>query len=197
MNQETRGKINIKNICLGLAIPGLLASTILTITGCLGQFHRYFELTSHFQVQYLIVNLIVLILLLVARRKSLLFVCLFCLTINCIEVLPWYGVNIANKTSEVHLKILLVNLYTKNQRYSELISLVKQERPDVVVLEEIDKIWTKEIAAIHSLFPYRLLKPRFDNFGIGIYSSIPLANIEVLSVREYDIPTLIAQIKPR
>ncbi|MBC6422903.1 MAG: endonuclease/exonuclease/phosphatase family protein [Hormoscilla sp. SP12CHS1] len=195
MNQETSGKINIKNICLCLAIPGLLASTILTITGCLGQVHRYFELTSHFKVKYLIINFIVLILLLVARRKSWLFVCLFCLTINGFEVLPWYGVNIANKTSEVHLKILLANVHTKNQRYSEFISLVKQERPDVVVVEEIDKIGTTELAAIHALFPYRFLKPRFDNFGIGIYSYIPLDNLEVKSVGEYDIPTLIADIK--
>lgn len=110
-------------------------------------------------------------------------------------MLPWYGVNIANKTSEVHLKILLANVHTKNQRYSELISLVKQERPDVVVVEEIDKIWTTELAAIHALFPYRFLKPRFDNFGIGIYSYIPLDNLEVKSVGEYDIPTLIADIK--
>lgn len=195
MNQKNSKKINIKNICLGLAIPGLCASTLLTLTGYLGNLNIYFEITSHFKVQYLTINFIVLILLLVARRKSWLLVCLLCLSINSVEVLPWYGVNTANQTAEMPLKILLANLYTKNQRYSEFIFLVKQERPNVVVVEEIDPIWTKELAAIHELFPYRFLKPRFDNFGIGIYSSIPLDNLELTSIGEYDIPTLIAQIK--
>lgn len=199
MNNKRVPKFDFKKSGFLLAKCGLLVGVTLTIASYLGSFITYLlEITSHFPVQYLIVNAIALILLLVlAKKRTWIFLCLVCLTINGVTVLPWYldTSNIVRNPSGKPLKILLANVFTKNQQHSKFISLVSQEKPDLVIVQEMDSRWAKELTAIHSRFPYRFIKPRSDNFGIGIYSSLPLENSEVKSVDNSDIPILVSQIK--
>lgn len=196
-SQPTSRKIEIKNIAFGLGLTGLIPCLLLSLVAYLGGFHRYFELLSHFKVQYFIMSCIVFILFSLAQRKTWWLISLFCLTLNAVDVLPWY----IPQFSPIHtpsgqpLRVLLANVYSDNQRYAEFISLVKAEKPKLLVVQEINPIWSQQLEALKPLLPYQIVYPRFDNFGIAVYSAIPLRNTDIKSFTEYDIPSIFTEVK--
>ncbi|MCK5506851.1 MAG: endonuclease/exonuclease/phosphatase family protein [Thermodesulfovibrionia bacterium] len=70
-----------------------------------------------------------------------------------------------------------------------LINLVKTKMPDIVILEEIDQSWYNELEK--SLTDYKVYKavPRDDNFGIAVFSKIPMA-IKVKYIGSARVPSL-------
>jgi endonuclease/exonuclease/phosphatase (EEP) superfamily protein YafD len=196
-SQPTSRKIEIKNIAFGLGLTGLIPCLLLSLVAYLGGFHRYFELISHFKVQYFVISCIVFLLLSFARRKTWWLVSLFCLTLNAVEVIPWYipQVSDMNTPSGQPLRVLLANVYSDNQRYAEFISLVKAEKPQLLVVQEVNPMWSQQLEALKPLLPYQIVYPRFDNFGIAVYSAIPLRNTDIKSFTEYDIPSIFAEVQ--
>ncbi|MEQ8468993.1 endonuclease/exonuclease/phosphatase family protein [Coleofasciculus sp. E1-EBD-02] len=196
-SQPTSRQIDIKNIAFGLGLTGLIPCLLLSVAAYLGGFHRYFELLSHFKVQYFIISCIVLLLLSLARRKTWWLISLFCLTLNAVEVIPWYIPQFSdiNTPSGQPLRVLLANVYSDNQRYAEFISLVKAEKPQLLVVQEVNPIWSQQLEALKPLLPYQIVHPRFDNFGIAVYSAIPLRNTEIKSFTEYDIPSIFTEVQ--
>ena len=69
---------------------------------------------------------------------------------------------------------LVANVYTANQRHDQLISLIHERKPDVVVLVETDSRWLRALDGPLAAYPHRVLHPREDNFGIALYSRVHL-----------------------
>jgi len=196
-SQPTSRQIDIKNIAFGLGLTGLIPCLLLSLVAYLGGFHRYFELLSHFKVQYFVISCIVFLLLSLAQQKTWWLVSLFCLTLNAVDVIPWY----IPQFSPIHtpsgqpLRVLLANVYSDNQRYADFISLVKAEKPQLLVVQEINPMWSQQLEALKPLLPYQIVYPRFDNFGIAVYSAIPLRNTNIKSFTEYDIPSIFTEVQ--
>lgn len=170
----------------------VIASTLFSLIGYLGEFNRYLELTSHFKVQYLVIGLCSSILFCINRRKRLLITSIICILINTAVIIPWY---ISPKPSTIKpekpLQFILANLNIITQNYSQVIAYIKQEQPDFVALLEVDKVGLEKLTAIHDTFPYSLSQPREDSFGIAIYSKLPLSNASVKFFGLEDIPSLV------
>lgn len=90
------------------------------------------------------------------------------------------------------LKILLANVLTSNPDRSGLLAWIQTERPDVVALMEINRRWEKQLAAIATEFPHRLVHSREDNFGIALYSRPPAQ--AVLREDLGDVPSIDATL---
>jgi endonuclease/exonuclease/phosphatase (EEP) superfamily protein YafD len=71
---------------------------------------------------------------------------------------------------------------------------ILQQRPDFVVLEEVNAKWIDSLARVGELLPYSRVEPRDDNFGIALFSKFPLVNSETITTGA-GIPTLIASIQ--
>ena len=190
-------QIDSRNIAFGLALTGLIPCLLLSLAGYLGEFHLYFELISHFKVQYFVISCIVVLLFSLAKRKTWWLISLFCLTLNAVEVIPWYIPQFSdiNTLSGEPLRVLLANVYSDNQRYAEFISLVKAEKPQLLVVQEVNPVWSQHLESLTSLLPYKIVQPRFDNFGIAVYSSLPLMNTDIHYFTDYDIPTIFADVQ--
>lgn len=73
-------------------------------------------------------------------------VSLFCIAINLVEVVPWYLPQPASAGETVtQLRVLQSNVLNSNRQYSKVISLVREENPDVAVFIEVSKSWAKEL----------------------------------------------------
>ena len=150
----------------------------MSIAGYLGGINLYFELSSHFKLQYLLVGFSTLIFFVLVRSKKIwLLVSGFCIVINLAEIVPWYfpAPAFAGATPGQHLRILHSNVLMSNQRYSDVISLVKKEQPDIAVFVEVTTSWAKELSTLSEMFPYSF-QQESDNFGSAIYSKLPLEN---------------------
>jgi endonuclease/exonuclease/phosphatase (EEP) superfamily protein YafD len=167
--------IDGKNICLGIARPIFLIVAICTVSAYLGGFHQIFELTTHYRLQYLLGALFTLILYAFSRRRIEVLVCLFCVGLNAIDILPWY-LPTANPTNTTPLRVMLSNVLTSNERYNDFLKYVAEEDPSVLVLMEINDTWQKQLEPVRKRLPYFLEIPDSDNFGIALYSKFPLSN---------------------
>ncbi|NJK73524.1 MAG: endonuclease/exonuclease/phosphatase family protein [Microcoleus sp. SU_5_6] len=153
-----------------LAAIAVILITGLTLTSYIA-WNSYLELASHFKLQYLVVSLLCILLLLIERRKKLLFIALFCISIQSIEIIPWYFPPFWIGRSETHdLRILLSNVYVRNRSYEKVLSLVSEEKPDIAIFQEVAPDWAQQLQALSSTFPYSFQIPN-DQI---IYSRFPL-----------------------
>jgi endonuclease/exonuclease/phosphatase (EEP) superfamily protein YafD len=120
----------------------------------------------------------ILFLLLARHSKIGLAICAFCLVINLAEILPWY-LPVADNSQGISgkpLRVLVSNVYYKNQDYPRLISLLRQEQPDLAVFAEINDDWLAALDQLKDIMPYSLSLPKSQKFGVALYSKLPLEN---------------------
>lgn len=174
--------ISLKHVISKWFILAAIVGALLSIAGYLGELNIIFELSSHFKLQYLLVGLSTFIFFaLVRSKKRWLLVSAFCIIINLAEILPWYfpAPAVAGATPGHNLRILHSNVLRGNRRYSEVISLVKAEQPDIAVFVEVNSSWAKQLSVLSEIFPYSSTQQESERFGSAIYSKLPLENSSV------------------
>lgn len=108
---------------------------------------------------------------------------------------------------EGDLKLLSVNVLTSNRNPQPLLDLIAEEQPDLLVLLEVNQMWLDMLRSLHEDFPYRAEQARGDNFGIALWSRIPmeaktewLGPVEIPSIRahfgEVEVPFTLFAIHP-
>jgi endonuclease/exonuclease/phosphatase (EEP) superfamily protein YafD len=80
-----------------------------------------------------------------------------------------------DSTAATTLDVLSVNVLWRNDTYAALLDIIEAESPDIVVAEELTPAWRRGLAALDARYAYRLLVPRADPYGIGLWSRYPLA----------------------
>lgn len=81
--------------------------------------------------------------------------------------------------SATHLKLMTANVMIMNDWYTPLIEQVREQEPDVLLIQEFAPDWADALsAAIGSDYPHRLLVPSAtDSAGLGLYSRLPIRNV--------------------
>lgn len=87
------------------------------------------------------------------------------------------------------ISILVSNVLTTNERSDELISLVNEKKPDLVLTLETDKRWERELEVLENQYPYGIKQPQDNLYGMHLYSKLKLEDIEVKFLIKDDIPS--------
>lgn len=96
--------------------------------------------------------------------------------------------------SSKSIKLLTSNVLSANQSTDKLNQLILKHDPDLVALIEINKRWSQSIQTLKEKYPYQLLHPREDNFGIGVISKIPFESAEVLRLGTLELESIHAEL---
>ena len=180
----------------GLMTVAGMVSCLCTLTGFIGQVWWIFDLTSHFRVQYAVGLSFLACVFAMARKlkPALLFVgfALF----NCAVVVPhgWFGRAAVKPTGQT-LRVMLINVHTENQRYDLVKACIRENNPDLVVIEEVDGRWLGQLAGLHDAYPHSCSEPREDNFGILLLSKLLLENSEIVYLGDSEVPSVTATVK--
>jgi endonuclease/exonuclease/phosphatase (EEP) superfamily protein YafD len=164
-------RIDVRRIAIALTSIIFIPILLLSLLAYLGEFDRLFELMTHFRLQYLCGAIVVAIAYALSNQKIGLWVALFCIGLNAIEIVPFYIP--AEQTSDRQIRVMVSNVLTSNQRYEDFIDYVRSENPDILVILEMDLTWQQQIQPLKSLLPYSIEQPQQDNFGIALFSKIP------------------------
>ncbi|MGF1513315.1 MAG: endonuclease/exonuclease/phosphatase family protein [Elainellaceae cyanobacterium] len=166
-----------------LTIAWILAAAIAAITAlglgtsALG-WPLYLELFSHFQAQYLGLNLLLLVVLGGLTRKPPFWLGLFCCIALAAPVVSWY-VPAQERSPELgNLRVLVANLNYQNERYDLVADLMAQEEPDVALFMEVDQGWQTQLDEMISL-PHTYSQSTRREAGMALYSRYALASPEV------------------
>ncbi len=152
------------------------------------------ELASHFQVQYAIAATFLFIGLLITRQKVACLVGLFCLALLLTNLLPWYLPNGNRTIAGTPLRVLIANLNTKNRQYPLVLSLIQQEQPDVIVLMEVSDQWINQLEPLQSRWTHRFGLAADHNFGIAVFSRLPLQQPEIAFFGSANIPSIVTKL---
>lgn len=173
-----------------------MALFVLSVAGYGGAWHRYFELASHFRLQYLFGALGCLLFFILWRPQAWSVLALVTVVINALALAPWYTTRPRPAHDGVELKVLLTNLNYGNRQHAAVLALIKEEGPDVVVCQEVTAAWARALAPLHADYPFAVTVPAHGGNGIALYSRWPLAESEVLGLGMVGRPGIFARVKP-
>lgn len=97
---------------------------------------------------------------------------------------------------EVHqLKIMISNVFTANDQTQDLIDLVTQRQPDILVTLESDQKWQDALSQIEPDYPYTVKVPLDNLYGMHLYSKLELIDPKVNYLMIDDIPSIHTQLR--
>ncbi len=158
-------------------------SMALILVGFFGKWHFLLDLGSHFRIQAVVTLLTAGLLLHFLKRRWWAIVSLAVGLGLTASLWPFLRPEPAASTKTYRL--LSMNVLTKNPRHDLVIDYIFKSDPDFIVLQETNSPWIKSLnEAVIPTWPYHKTIPRFDNFGIAMYSKMPWISCDVVEYSE-------------
>jgi endonuclease/exonuclease/phosphatase (EEP) superfamily protein YafD len=88
------------------------------------------------------------------------------------------------------IKIFAANVLQENKQHQRMLSQVKSMDPHIVFLLETDDAWAEAMKELEKEYPYHLLHPRDNTYGLLFYSKLPLENAAIRFLVKQDIPSV-------
>lgn len=179
----------IKKLLIYFLVFLLATVSVFSVLGYFGYSNWVLDAFSHFKWQYL-VFLSIGTLILFPINKKVAFMILPFILLLIAEVAPIYVGGNKNPELTDTVKIAGINLLTSNNQFGDVVTYIKENSPDIIVLQELNSLWELMLEPGLTDYTYRLSIPREDNFGIAIYSKIEFSNIDELSIGEAGVPSI-------
>lgn len=91
-------------------------------------------------------------------------------------------------------KVMSANVKYTNDRYAEVLAMVRREDPDLLLLIEVDRAWAEGLAPLDQHFAYRVGEVRGEGLGIVLWSRFPLLEQEVKHLVSEQRPSIFATL---
>lgn len=166
-----------------------------TWMGSLGRYHWFWDLMSHFRLQYLVICALVLLYALLRRRTWLVLVALISLLWNAQIVYAFQQNAEAVATTTVKpLRVMVFNVMATNENHVAAIEHVLQADADIVCLLEVDETWRMSLEPLRVKYSHRVEEMNDGNFGIACYTRLPLKSSEVRRFGAWELPTVLLNL---
>jgi len=180
------------NVLLSL-IAGL--TCIATIVGYLGRQWWFFELFSHFRVQYFFILGACSLIFLAMRNHRMAMLALALALVNFSVIGNYQGENSVQASiaagNERTVRALLVNVNNGNHAYAKLDRLVSSTSPDIVVLVEVSEAWMQALQPLLKHYPYA--EGWGNKYGVALLSRLLLQDAAVKVIGNAGLPSVIAR----
>lgn len=98
--------------------------------------------------------------------------------------------DIALTNEQRSIKILAANVLQYNTAYHRLLQQIKQADPDIIMLLETDMGWANAMEELKDTYPYCILEPLDNTYGLLFYSRYRLIRPKVKYLVKDDIPSV-------
>jgi endonuclease/exonuclease/phosphatase (EEP) superfamily protein YafD len=93
------------------------------------------------------------------------------------------------------VRVMSVNLLSSNHENEAVFQAVEEAQPDLLIFLELNSWWHQKLQAQYgTTYPFHQSEVREDNFGISLYSKVPLQDFEILELED-QIPLLLASFE--
>ncbi len=174
----------------------MVLACLATVTGFLGRLWWLFELTSHFRLHLAFALGALAILWAIKRRWRLTAICGVAAALNALLVLVLLW-PVANPVAIAgpRLRLVALNVHTANERGDRVLEFLRRTDADVLLLMEVNERWMIELGSLRTNYPHVIAEPREDNFGIALFSRLPLTNLAVVEFGKAELPSITATIE--
>jgi endonuclease/exonuclease/phosphatase (EEP) superfamily protein YafD len=157
------------------------------------------------RVQLLFTYILSIVVMLIFWRTTVarIFIGLLtcCVAIQFYWILPYLPlapleVKQANlEKNSTTLRILTANVLQDNENSALIIKLIKEKRPDVLVLCEVNDRWVADLKPVEKSFKHHLLEPLDNTYGIALYTNLMLDSAEVRHLVRDEVPSIDAKLR--
>lgn len=154
------------------------------------------ELFSHFTFQYVCLGLLLGASSIYIRKINWLIVCLGIAAVHTLQFISlYYPQDIKRDGSDLKtLSVLSINVLRANDEYDKVLEQIEKYQAELVVLSETDSLWVDALLPEMDEYPFVIYRTRKDNFGISLFSKIPLDSAHIQEFGELNTPACIANI---
>lgn len=183
----------------------IFISTLIIIASLLSLFYNlpywYSKLLDFPRLQYLIVGIICLIIFIFLTKKwkasaiALAIGLLAAISIQSVRILPyWFGEKkvkdaVENYSEDNTVSVLLANVLMKNRKSEQIINIVKETDPDLIIAMEVNQWWLDELETFKEDYPHVIEQGNDEAYGMVIYSKFPLKNPEIKYLKHKNVPS--------
>ncbi len=179
----------------GLITAAGIMAAAGTVLGFFGWAGWVPDLFSHFRVQYFLMLGAAALLLLIPKKHKTATVFGLLAAVNLSLIAPFYLGNPAGASSvRPSHRLLLLNVSAEFGDMDRVRDVIQRFDPDIVVLLEVDEKWIAGLQPIEESYAHTVLKPQQDNFGIALYSRLPIARSGILYIGDAGVPSLLAML---
>ncbi len=179
----------------GVADIVLLLGLAGTWLGMLGRWHWALDLFSHFRLQYLVLCVLAVGWTLWRKRPRLVQgLCLMSLLVNVGEIYRVTGDRAFAEVDGGRLKVVSLNVLTGNPNKKGVLDYLRSTGADVIFLMEVDAEWVEALEPLTGVYPHHLQRSQEDNFGIALFSKVPLQDVRVLLADGSHMPSVTARL---
>src|SRR5262245_23267651 len=181
---------------LGVVMAAASVGCVCTLTGFAGSLWWMFDITSHFRIQYAFGLTLMAGLFGLARKPVATGVLLTFAVLNWALVIPqcWFGREHETSAGKT-LRVMQMNVHTENTRHDLVATYIREKKPDLIALEEVNAEWLTDLAELRTSYPYSVIQPQSDNFGIALFSRLPLQGEQIVELGHAGVPSVVAEIE--
>ncbi len=166
------------------------------VAGWFGEHAWWLDLGAHFKFIYLLVFCLVAAAYAWDRRWLIALGAAGFAGANLLPLLPYLRGACDTSTGVASsCRAMMVNVNTFHGDPSRVAAAIRAERPDILLLLEVDRRWLSSMGPALGDFAYRLVEPRPDNFGIALFSRLPWEDARVVFIGEANLPSVQARIR--
>lgn len=170
-------------------------TSLFSLLGFLSHLDWKFELFSHFRVQYALLLGVCMCGFILTRDLAGMLLSIGFLGTNLALILPLYRPPTNREKTGKPYRLYFANILGTNTSYTRLLHSIHQADADIVLLVEVRPNHLEKLLPALKDYPHQFTLPDVDNFGIAIFSRLPLESAQTLAIDETCTPALIAKIK--
>ncbi len=178
-----------------LAIVLSLSPILATLLSLGARKHWMLDLLTCFRVQYAVALVLIMLLFLWSRRWKFTALPMLALVYNLVSISPAFVPDTQPPTGDRIVRAIVANVLTSNQQHSRFIGFIKKENPDFILVTEVNGAWMKSLEVLQSDYPHTVSFARQDNFGIALFSKLPLVDAKILTLGERKLPSIFARVQ--
>jgi endonuclease/exonuclease/phosphatase (EEP) superfamily protein YafD len=143
------------------------------------------DLAVHFRLQYLLLALVGCVVLGFSGAPLLAALALLIAAVNALVAAPLLFSRRSLKTAAATgqgptIRLASINVFYRNRQYQRVIDFIARERPDAVVLVEINHAWEEALGGVDKEYAYRYTARGKRGQGIMLLSRWPLLAADML-----------------
>lgn len=108
---------------------------------------------------------------------------------------PKQVIEASSYTSNDTIGVMVANVLTPNRGADQLLSIIREADPDVILAVETDQWWEDQLAPLEQDYPYTLKCPKDNLYGMHLYSRLKWMDPEIRFLVDDEIPSMHARVK--
>ena len=180
----------LRNILFGCAQVVSGSAALFTVLSVFASLFLLGELLVHFKVFYLLGAAASAGAFALGRRWRWLVFAVLLVAIHLPGVLVWY-LPVPDTPAglvESNLRIVTANLLKSNLKHDLFLEFIEGADPDVIFIQELDDAWAESLHALDEDYPYNAVMPSPGDFGVALFSRIPLDPVEITYFTDSVLP---------